>query len=600
MAQISYAGLFNGSALTVPDLYLNIIPPGNGVIRAATFGLVGIVGVASWGPKNVASILTAATLSLFGNPTVRANDAVTHAQVILQQQQAGGLGANLAVSRVTDGTDTAASGLLGAVVSAATPHSGAAGTGYAVNDHITLTNGVVLTVATINSGAVATVTVQSGAATSGGTTAVAQASTTGSGAGATFDLTETVGCTLTSFYSGSAGNAETWAITKGSSSTTAVPTWRVSFSLPGFASEAFDNIAGTGNAFWVNLANAVNNGNSPLRGPSALMIATAGAGTTAPAAASGTLTGGTDGATTITSSVLVGSDTAGARTGAYAFRNSGASHVVIADLSDTTQEPNLIALGQSEGFVCHIAGPAGETPSTGATTEQTLGSNNVWLRRWLGDWCAWNDNFNGQQRLLSPATFGAGLHSTLPPQQSTLNKFVFGVVSTQRSRSGNPYGTDELKILNDNQIDVIANPLPRGPGFGVRIGLAKSSDATVNSDMWPVLTSFIARSLTGPGALGSLVGQDITPDYFTQGYDLLDSFLSGLANPNNGNGAIIQGYQITFDESNNPQSQTATGLVVAQVLIRYFGIARVFLVNLQSGATVVLPANNNAATAAAA
>lgn len=595
MAQISYAGAFSGSALTVPDLYLNVQTPGAGVVRPATFGLVGIVGVASWGPVNVATILTAAGLALFGNPTVRANDAVTAATIVLQQQQAAGTGANLAITRVTDATDTAASSLLGAVVTAAAPHSGAAGTGYVVADTITLVNGVVLTVATVATGAVATVTVASGATTKTGTMAVAQASTSGVGTGATFDLTETIGATLTSIYTGSAGNTETWAIASGSSSTVAVPTWKISIQMPGFASEVFDNISGAGNAFWINLANAMNNGNSPLRGPSLLAVATAGAGTTVPAAANATLTGGTDGTTSITSSVLIGSDTAGARKGIYSFRSSGASHLIVADLYDATQEASLIAFGQSEGIVCHASGPAGETPSAGATTEQTNGSNNVWLRRWLGDWCYWNDNFNGQQRLIAPATFGGGFHSTLPPQRSSLNKQVFGVVATQRSKSGNPYGTDELNVLVQNSIDLICNPIPAGPGFGIRIGLSKSSNSTVNGDNWPVLTSFIARSLTGPGALGTLIGADVTPDFFTTGYDLLDAFLAGMR----ANGTI-KGYQITFSAANNPDAQVAAGLVVAQVLIQYLGTARVFLVNVQAGTTVVIPANANTAAAAAA
>ena len=49
--------------------------------------------------------------------------------------------------------------------------------------------------------------------------------------------------------------------------------------------------------------------------------------------------------------------------------------------------------------------------------------------------------------------------------------------------------------------------------------------------------------------------------------------------------------------ANNPQAQVDTGLVVAQVLVKYLSIARVFLVNMQSGQTVVLPATTTAATA---
>ena len=67
----------------------------------------------------------------------------------------------------------------------------AGGSGYAVGNTVTLANGTVLTVATVSSGAVATVTVATAGNWPCGTTAnpVAQASTSGSGTGATFTIT---------------------------------------------------------------------------------------------------------------------------------------------------------------------------------------------------------------------------------------------------------------------------------------------------------------------------------------------------------------------------------------------------------------------------
>ena len=128
--------------------------------------------------------------------------------------------------------------------------------------------------------------------------------------------------------------------------------------------------------------------------------------------------------------------------------------------------------------------------------------------------------------------------------------------------------------------------------FGCAIGLNSSSDHTRNGDNWPRLTSFLARSLTGPGALGTLIGLDVTPSFWTDGYAMLDAFLSGLVGA-----GTIQGYNIEFSPANNPQAQVDTGLVVAQVLVKYLSIARVFLVNMQSGQTVVLPATQTAASA---
>ena len=54
--------------------------------------------------------------------------------------------------------------------------------------------------------------------------------------------------------------------------------------MPGQSPEIYDNITGTGLAFWNNLANAVNNGNGALRGPSQLVVATTLGGTATPVA----------------------------------------------------------------------------------------------------------------------------------------------------------------------------------------------------------------------------------------------------------------------------------------------------------------------------
>lgn len=587
MPEFSFTGSFSAATAAVPDVYLNIQPPNSGAIAPALTGLMGLVGVASFGPVAVPTPYNSQTQPLFGNPTVRLNDLVTHATITLQAQQAASSGA-LQVVRATDGTDTAAAVVLNNASAAviATP-----GTGYAVNDTVTLVNGVVVKVSTIGAnGAITAVTVTAAGMYPTPAGAVAQGATSGVGVGATFTLTSVQALSLTLRYTGSTGNGATWAVAQGSSYTPTNPTWRLILTVPGFASEVFDNIGGTGNALFLAMASAVNNGNNALRGPSLVWIASAGTSTISSISPnSGAPSGGTDGASNVTSAVLVGVDTPGARTGVYAFRNSGASHLVVADLADTTQEANLSAFGQGEGILVHTSGPAGETVATGATNKQNAGTNNVFLKRWLGDWTYWADNFNGVQRLTAPATFGAAMQSTLQPQQSGLNKPVTGVVATQRSRLGTKYGQDELTTLVQNSIDVICNPIPAGAQFGCRVGKTSSSDGTRNTDNWPVLTNFLARSIAGPGALGSLIGQDITPDFFTTGYDMLDGFLSNLQSPGNGLAPVIENYQINFGPGNNPQAQTATGVVVAQIWVEFFGIAATFLVNMQTGATVVIP-----------
>src|SRR5260363_240229 len=61
---------------------------------------------------------------------------------------------------------------------------------------------------------------------------------------------------------------------------------------------SLDNLAegATGNAVWVEMANAIHQGISGVRGPSDLIKATAGTGKDAPKEITLTFTGGTDGA----------------------------------------------------------------------------------------------------------------------------------------------------------------------------------------------------------------------------------------------------------------------------------------------------------------
>jgi hypothetical protein len=622
----SFTGAFNAATLGVPGAYINIQPPGQGVITPASTGLLAMVGVASYGPVNQATLVGATTqagatsISLFGNPVLRTSDLVTHATIALQTQQAAGSG-GLLLTRVTDGTDAAAT--------SSVPVSAAAATGYIAfsgqpspADTITLGSTAVTFVSALTTGAqiliggtlAATLTnavaFLSGSAdtnlvkftysatatqlnlaavatgTAGNALTLAKSGTVETVSGATLSggTAATVGMTLANKYTGTTGNGATWSITAGSSSIPSTPTWKLSIQVAGYPAEVYDNIGGTGATFWANAVAAVNNGNSILRPASQFFVATVGASTAAASVSNGTFSGGTDGATTVTSAMLVGVDIPGARTGIYTWRNSGAAVATVCDLCDNTQESMLTALGQSEGILVHGAGAPGETATSGATNKQAVGTNNTWYRRWLGDWCYWNDNFNGQQRLVSPATFQAALQSTLQPQQSTLNKQTYGVVSTQRSRTGNAYANDELGVLLSNSIDVIGTPCPGGTYFGSLIGRTSSSDATRNTDNWPVLTNFLARSVGGPNGVGTLIGQDITPEFFIDGYDMLLNWSQNLVE-----NEVIQAAQVIFGPANNPQTQTAIGAVVAQVNLQYFGIASVFLVNMQTGATVVVP-----------
>ena len=54
-------GSVNTTALIVPDLYVQIVPPQNLVINGVPTDVIGVVGTASWGPMNKPAIV--ATMS---------------------------------------------------------------------------------------------------------------------------------------------------------------------------------------------------------------------------------------------------------------------------------------------------------------------------------------------------------------------------------------------------------------------------------------------------------------------------------------------------------------------------------------------------------
>ena len=50
---ILQAGSVNNTALIVPDLYVEIVPPQNLILNGVPTNLLGVVGTANWGPKNL-------------------------------------------------------------------------------------------------------------------------------------------------------------------------------------------------------------------------------------------------------------------------------------------------------------------------------------------------------------------------------------------------------------------------------------------------------------------------------------------------------------------------------------------------------------------
>lgn len=501
-------GAINTTALIVPDLYVQVVPPQNLVLNGVPTNIVGIVGTASWGPVGqpviVATMADYATG--FGPIVARQHDLGTPLAIAVQQGAQ-----DFRCVRVTDGTDTAAVG-------------GPPGT--------------------------------------------------------------TV--TFTAIHTGSLGNRIVVTLQPGSKPAT----WQLLVALPGARPELYDNIAGTGASFWANLATAVNTGQGPQRGPSRLIFANAGGATVTPTGFSialGDAVPGTDGHAGIGATQLLGQDGT-TRTGLYALRGQGCGIAMVADATDPASWSAQVAFALQEGVYMVLTGPPGDTIQNAITTMHAAGIDSYAVKTMFGDWLWWSDQTNNTIRLVSPQGFVVGRLANLSPEQSSLNKPLYGVLGSQNfgapgSGQNTSYSAADLSALLRAGIDVVCNPQPAGSFWGVRGGRNSSSNATINGDNYTRLTNYIAATLAA--GMGLYVGQVINANMLRQVRATLLSFLQNMLNQGmlgSVTGALPFG--VVCDASNNPASRTGLGYVQADIQVQYQAINEIFLINLEGGQTV--------------
>ena len=506
---IVQSGALNTTALVVPDLYVQIIPP-QPALNGVPSNVVGLVGGASWGPLNTPTVFGsyAEFQGIFG-PLVNATYDLGTAVAIAAQQ-----GANSFVGvRVSDTTDVKATAVIGST-----------------------------------------------------------------------DIT------FTALYSGTTGNSLVVVISAGGASTTA---WNVAVVLPGVLTENFTNITGTGNAFWVNLASAVNNGQGPLRGASQLVSAVAGIGSTAPAAGNTTFSGGTNGTSGLTSAMLVGSNGI-PRTGMYQLQKQNVSVMYLADCTDDTQWTTVLGFAETIGAYAIQGITAGTTIAAAVTIAQTVGLDNAWFKIMHGDWLYWYDQVNQLTRLVDPAAFTAGKLGALDPSQSSLNKQLLGIIGSQTAGivgtpQQNTYSSADLSTLFSAGIDVICLPAPGGPYWAVRGGINSSLNVAVNGDNYTRMTNYLASTLNA--GMGIFVGMKITQTMDQEAVATISSFLSTLqqqgllGDPNQPPPyKVIGGLGANTP---NPFNRTSLGYYQINVAVTYSPINRFFIINLQGGQTVV-------------
>lgn len=502
---IFQAGSVNTTAIVVPDLYVQVQPPQALRLNGVPSNVVGVVGVASWGPVDLPLIIggMADFDREFGVMRARAHDMGTVVATAVLQRAA-----DFRCVRVTDGTDAAA---------------------------------------TLN---------------------VANAGT------------------FTAAHTGTLGNAIRISISTGSKP----GTHRAVVGFPGRVPEVFDNL--TDATFWTDLASAMNMGQSLAR-PASQVVGFVPATVTSLAVSTTTLVlaGGTDG-DAVNSAQLIGAEASIgiAGTGLFSLRGSGCALVTVADLTDPTTLTTLAYYGASEGSYVIAVGEAGQSVVDAKSAKQNAGLDSPAVMLLMGDWVFFNDPISQTTRLVSPQGFVAGLYGNLSPEQSALNKVLYGVVGSQRTGivaagRARRWSTAELTEMFRAGIDIVTNPAPGGHFWAVRGGFNSSTDATVKGDNYPRLTNYVASTLDA--GMGLYVGRTITPDLLDSIRSTLSSFLGNMKLAGQ-----IQGFTCKCDRFNNPSSQTELDIVQADVVVRYNGINRVFLVNLLAGQTVSITVQN--------
>ncbi len=125
--------------------------------------------------------------------------------------------------------------------------------------------------------------------------------------------------------------------------------------------------------------------------------------------------------------------------------------------------------------------PAGDTITNAVATMAAAGLDSYGAKLMFGDWLWWSDQVNNTVRLVSPQGFAAGRLANLSPEQSSLNKQIYGIIGSQStgapgSGQNTTYSSADLSVLLGAGLDLICNPQPGGSYWGVRGGNNTSSN----------------------------------------------------------------------------------------------------------------------------
>jgi len=540
---IVQAGSINTTALIVPDLYVQIVPPQNLVINGVPTNIIGVVGTAAWGPVGQPAIIgtMAAYAALFGAIQNRSHDMGTAIAVAVQQGAQ-----NFRCVRVTDGTDVAASALFNGTSSgncsfiATSLYTGSAANGD-------------------------TLTLSTGSAASSYQLTVARPglqpevynNITGSGATFWANLVSAVN----NGNGQTRGSSQLVTLAAGAGSNASVNPSSLSLPVTITLGTGTGSVAGVDGVASITTSILLGQDTIPRKGMYALRGQGCSIGLIADL-----------------------SDSTAWTTEATFGLQEGIYMITVSPSGDTIA--NAVTTKASAGLDSYAV-------------KHMFGDWLWWLDTVNGVTRLVSPQgfAAGLMSNQSPnrSTLNKQLYGIAGSQKSGL------AVSGQ----GGTYAAADLSALFGVGIDVISNPQPGGSYWGVRCGHNSSSNAAIQGDNYTRMTNYIAATLAA--GMGQYVGQVVSATLLgniraTQlsflGAMLSQGLLAGLIPTGSGtNLASGLPYSVICDGSNNPPTRTALGYVQSDAQITYQAINEKFICNVQGGTTVmvtqgqVLPSN---------
>lgn len=483
-------------------------------------GKLGIVGTGQWGLKNVPTLFTSpsAGYALYGPNTAINNSIMRDAVAAMPEAN------QLVGVRVTDGTDTAATIVV---------QDASAGTVFTLTAQQTgsLPNGVNA------SGVVAN---------------PAQAQ-----------------CT---FASGSATGGN--------------PVILVSITFPQQPVERyFVTAGGTGGyvaaTFKANLLAAINTGTANSA-PSPRWTASSGGSTLVPLTTAFSASGGTDGATTITSAVLIGVDGTVGRTGMYALRGAiQGGQFIFAGFSDFSQAQTIIAFNRTEGTRAAISAPLGTSTVTMQGLKATYSASDPTLDTCI-DWDQMIDPWSGQTIYVAPAAKVSGIFSSLDFYQDPSNKpytGAVGIFATERSTT--PLSQGEAATRQQSGIMYLTNPINRGAVWGLPHGKASDGVSNISDVRTANYIGLGLLQVLGP-FVGEVQSQSQNDPTRLAAKGAVNAFMGTLLLPI----PKISGYSNVMDLSNNTPTTISQGYLFDNLSVQTLAGVQFILVNEQVGTNV--------------